>query len=69
MASTALLSSHVFAASQEVTTHLISQNRDAYATLIIDPRMVDLGGKRDLGWITNVGRRAVIQLWNIPLVL
>jgi hypothetical protein len=58
-----------FAASQEVTTHLISQNRDAYATLIINPRMVNLGGKRYLEWITNVSRRAVIQSWNIQLVL
>jgi hypothetical protein len=51
---------------QEVVSHLISQNRDAYAPLLIDPRMVDLGGERHLGRITNVSRRAVIHPWNTP---
>jgi hypothetical protein len=46
---------------QEIGTHLISQNRDAYTSLLIDPRMVDLSGERHLGRITNVSRRAVIQ--------
>jgi hypothetical protein len=48
----------------EIVTHLISQNRDAYTSLLIDPRMVDLSGERHLGRITNVSRRAV--MWNTP---
>ena len=46
---------------EEVATHLISQNRDAYASLLIDPGMVNLGDERHLGRISNVCHRAVIQ--------